>query len=87
MIIKHLSFVFTAEPYPRFLRIAFSPTLNRTLRNKEYAEKPVAYPKSFSAYSLIGDPQWPFAVKAFRKLRLRPSCEGYLSHRSLRQLQ
>ena len=27
-IIKHHSFVFTAEPCPRFLRIAFSPTLN-----------------------------------------------------------
>ena len=42
--------------------------MRRTPRNKEYAEKPVAYPKSFSAYSLIGDPLWPFAVKAFRKV-------------------
>ena len=42
--------------------------MRRTPRNKEYAEKPVAYPKSFSAYSLIGDPLWPFALKAFRKV-------------------
>ena len=28
----------------------------------------MAYPKSFSAYPLFGGTQWPFALKAFRKV-------------------
>ena len=47
----------------------------------------MANPKSFSAYSLFGDPLWPFALKAFRKVEVRPSGGCYLSHRPLRQAQ
>ena len=47
----------------------------------------MAYPKSFSAYPLFGGTQRPFALKAFRKVEVRPSGVCYLSHRPLRQAQ
>ena len=34
---------------------------------------------------MFGGTQWPFALKAFRKVEVRPSGGCYLSHRSLWQ--